>query len=1755
VSIAYNEKLEVGTGAFNLEMWVKETSRVGYVDSNRVGQDQQYTASFWSSSVQKTYEQRSTAPSSFMWGLTFDGPSFYSSWNANQNRFYPAGKGTGYTDALTSNTKTASQTYLTFTDHAWHHIALSKTAVGGTLSMYLDGVRVLYVPNENNTYSLLGGSVIIGGQKFVGQIGDVRLVKGQALYTGPSITVPTSQITTTSQGAVASNVSLLLKAGGGNCAIEDFSDNHFPVLINGATCSNAVARAITSYNLQFDKQGHGTQPADQGNITSIAVGSLPVIANDGYFSFQGWATTPSGPVLTGTYTAVADSTLYAVWQDNSPGMRSTTYNLGGGSGTLPRQATVSEGTSYSTASSSGLTRAGYTFNKWNDGTTDYSAGASYTVSTSNVTLTATWTANPTRTITYNLGGGSGTLPTQVAVSEGASFLIATSSGLSRAGYTFNKWNDGSADYSPGASYTLSTSDVTLTATWTANPTHTTTYNLGGGSGTLPTQATVSEGVSFNTASSSGITRVGYTFNKWNDGTADYATGASYTMSTSNVTLTATWTAKSTSRTIVFPTTSYSLNYGSTQTVAATVSARANIPTITFNGNNLTNTNPRLTTGINGNQGVNGNFFGYAIEQGSFTEGQIVTMSDLSAGSTVTYSGKLHFLYAGGFGWAFFIIDILSVTGSSANVSSSNWLLTGEGAITYSAGASTACSVDRWTGEVTITSGTGTCEISSTVVEDSEYQALTTTVPVSITVNKIAQSTLSLSLSSSSKSSPFTQAVTFTPNGGTGSGLISYAVVAGGTALGCSLANTSSSNTISATSAGTCLIKATKAGDSNYSETISAAETFTFNTSNQATALVITSTSGTYGTDVSLISSGGSGLGDVTFATTSAGCSLPTATTLRATAPVTCQVTATKAADVDYNAAVSVLTNVVFAPKAITITGLIGINKEFDGGVTATVSGSPTVSGKIDGDTVTLLGTPTFAFATAGVANTKIVTASGYTLTGADSAKYVLTQPTVTANITKKNATVTAASTAIAVGSPYTPAFSSSGLVGSDSIILITYSFSSTGTGTPPITAGSSVITPSAAVFGVLGAGDNYTISYITGTLDISASFQVSFKSNFTSSDNTTAIVNFTIGDSPISPVTPTRNNFTFLGWYTSAVGGNKITGAISPTADTVYWAHWIQNSLNGMGSANKIGTFTTDSQYLDTFTRSGEYGTVTISIPAGALPNQTLVDIYQVTDPARANALLAGSNYVLSLVVAWLAPDATVPTTQPGKPVAMTISNATIKKGAKIYAIINDVATLLGTAAQDGSARVLITDDPEVVIVTTKPDAPTGVSATTGGKATTTVSWTAPSDGGSDITKYFVTDGAGKSCETVTTSCTITGLSEGTSYTFTVTASNAIGSSPASAPSAAIVTENTTALALAAQQAAAAALAAQQAAAALAAQQAAAALAAQQAADALAAQQAAAALAAQQAAAALAAQQAAAAAQKEVADKAAAELKASQDRAAAETAAAAAIKAAQDLATAQAQAAAQLQAAQAKAAADARAAAELKASQDRAAAEAQAAAAIKAAQDLADAQAKAAAELKAAQEKAAEEARIAAELKAAQEKADAELKAAAAAKAIQDAADAAALVAEKARIAAELKAAQEKADADLKAAAEAKALQDAKAAAALAAKKIVPKVTLYSISSKLTLSAYDNAYLKKYISTLKSKAPVTCVGYYYSKNTTIAKAKALATTQAKAICAMIKKAKPTVVTSVVLYPSTKAPLAAKGAQWVAVSYRVDSFKN
>ena len=62
-----------------------------------------------------------------------------------------------------------------------------------------------------------------------------------------------------------------------------------------------------------------------------------------------------------------------------------------------------------------------------------------------------------------------------------------------------------------------------------------------------------------------------------------------------------------------------------------------------------------------------------------------------------------------------------------------------------------------------------------------------------------------------------------------------------------------------------------------------------------------------------------------------------------------------------------------------------------------------------------------------------------------------------------------------------------------------------------------------------------------------------------------------------------------------------------------------------------------------------------------------------------------------------------------------------------------------------------------------------------------TLTWSAPFDGGTPITGYAATASPGGfTCATSGLSCTVTGLTNGTSYSFTVKATNAVGTGAAS---------------------------------------------------------------------------------------------------------------------------------------------------------------------------------------------------------------------------------------------------------------------------------------------------------------------------------------------------------------------------------------
>ena len=90
---------------------------------------------------------------------------------------------------------------------------------------------------------------------------------------------------------------------------------------------------------------------------------------------------------------------------------------------------------------------------------------------------------------------------------------------------------------------------------------------------------------------------------------------------------------------------------------------------------------------------------------------------------------------------------------------------------------------------------------------------------------------------------------------------------------------------------------------------------------------------------------------------------------------------------------------------LTISSISVNDKVYDGATAADVSGNATLLGLVSGDVVTLGGSPVFTFASANVGTGITVNTSGYTIEGTDAGKYILTQPTFSANITRAALTV------------------------------------------------------------------------------------------------------------------------------------------------------------------------------------------------------------------------------------------------------------------------------------------------------------------------------------------------------------------------------------------------------------------------------------------------------------------------------------------------------------------------------------------------------------------------------------------------------------------------------------------------------------------------------------------------------------------------------------------------------------------------------
>jgi hypothetical protein len=118
--------------------------------------------------------------------------------------------------------------------NAWNHIAYVNIASTGS-SVYLNGVQT----GTDSAYSFPAANTFIGAnndgsQKFTGYISNLRVVKGTAVYTGTSFTVPTLPLT------AISGTQLLLNTTYDSNYLKDNSSNNFTITNYGSVPSSAL---------------------------------------------------------------------------------------------------------------------------------------------------------------------------------------------------------------------------------------------------------------------------------------------------------------------------------------------------------------------------------------------------------------------------------------------------------------------------------------------------------------------------------------------------------------------------------------------------------------------------------------------------------------------------------------------------------------------------------------------------------------------------------------------------------------------------------------------------------------------------------------------------------------------------------------------------------------------------------------------------------------------------------------------------------------------------------------------------------------------------------------------------------------------------------------------------------------------------------------------------------------------------------------------------------------------------------------------------------------------------------------------------------------------------------------------------------------------------------------------------------------------------------------------------------------------------
>ena len=251
----------------------------------------------------------------------------------------------------------------------------------------------------------------------------------------------------------------------------------------------------------------------------------------------------------------------------------------------------------------------------------------------------------------------------------------------------------------------------------------------------------------------------------------------------------------------------------------------------------------------------------------------------------------------------------------------------------------------------------------------------------------------------------------------------------------------------------------------------------------------------------------------------------------------------------------------------------------------------------------------------------------------------------------------------------------------------------------------------------------------------------------------------------------------------------------------------VSSTLNGLGAVN----FTTNTQILNSTISTDTFQTVFIAV----LPQTTPTGwdyLFDLSGSDNASIRLSSSNFANPNSSDWAYnAGATALDWSSGRQATEpTLGATTIISAQSASAWTHSVSLSTTVVGNSVSARGTIGYYGEVIAfsgtltttqrrtiedylarkwgVTMTPDQP-GTPTATPGTRSATVSWSAPAwNGGATVSGYTVTSSPGSFTCTTTgaTSCTVSGLTTGTAYTFTATATNSIGTGSASSASTSI---------------------------------------------------------------------------------------------------------------------------------------------------------------------------------------------------------------------------------------------------------------------------------------------------------------------------------------------------------------------------------